>query len=333
MAEAPPGRRICIFGAGAIGGLIGARLAASGTAVTLIGRGAHLAAMRETGLRLQSASGESVLHPACIDGPHEAGPQDAVILCVKAPALPEAAEAVAHLLGPHTVLVSAGNGAPWWYFHGLAGPYAGHRLESVDPGGRLAASLPSGRVLGAVVYAAAEIVAPGIVRHRSGNRIVLGDPTGALGEEMATLAALLTAAGFEARVAPDIRGEIWSKLWGNLAFNPLSVLTGATLDRLAREPESQGVARRMMAEAQEVGQRLGVAFPMAIDRRIAAVADYGPHKTSMLQDYERGRPIELDALLGAVAEMGRLVGVATPVCEIVLGLVRQRARIAGCYPG
>ncbi|HZS81758.1 MAG TPA: 2-dehydropantoate 2-reductase [Stellaceae bacterium] len=324
--------RICVFGAGAIGGLLGAKLAAAGVPVTLIARGAHLEAIRAEGLRLALAEGEVVVKPAATDDPARLGPQDIVIFAVKTPALRAAAVAAQPLIAPGTVIVAAANGVPWWYFHGHAAPHEGHRLASVDPDGRLWEKLPPARSLGCVVYAAGQLVAPGTVRHLSGRTFVLGDPGGALGDAAAQLAALLREAGFEARVSPDIRQEVWNKLWGNLAFNPLSLLTGAPLDRLARDADSRGGARHMMVEARAVGERLGIRFSRNVDDRIKDAEAVGAHKTSMLQDFERGRPVELDALLGAVLEMGRLVEVETPICELVYGLARQRARLAGCYP-
>ncbi len=324
--------RICVFGAGAIGGLLGAKLAAAGVPVTLIARGAHLEAIRAEGLRLALAEGEVVVKPAATDDPARLGPQDIVIFAVKTPALRAAAVAAQPLIAPGTVIVAAANGVPWWYFHGHAAPHEGHRLASVDPDGRLWEKLPPARSLGCVVYAAGQLVAPGTVRHLSGRTFVLGDPGGALGDAAAQLAALLREAGFEARVSPDIRQEVWNKLWGNLAFNPLSLLTGAPLDRLARDADSRGGARHMMVDARAVGERLGIRFSRNVDDRIKDAEAVGAHKTSMLQDFERGRPVELDALLGAVLEMGRLVEVETPICELVYGLARQRARLAGCYP-
>jgi 2-dehydropantoate 2-reductase len=325
------GKTICIFGAGAIGSLLGARLALSGAAVTLVARGPHLAAMREVGLRLITKDGEVIAQPACTDDATTLGPQDYVILTVKTPALREAAEAVQTLIGPRTAIVSASNGVPWWYFHRFPGPHADHRLASVDPTGELWKKLPPALVVGCVVYAASEIVAPGVVK-ASAKEFRLGDPGGELGDRVDSLSAILTNAGLAAPVCRDIRQEVWMKLWGNSAFNPLSVLTGATLDRLAGDVESRPVARQMMIEVQHVGERLGVTFPVDVDRRIAAAEAIGPHKTSMLQDLERGRALEIDALLGAVVEMAGLVGVETPICDIVLGLARQRARVAGCYP-
>ncbi len=325
------GPRICIFGAGAIGSLLAIRLALSGASVAVIARTEHLAAMRERGLRLVAADGEVVAHPRCTDDPATLGEQDFVILTVKAPALPVVAETIRPLLGRETAIVSAANGVPWWYFHRHAGALAGHRLDSIDPGGLLWERLPPERVIGCIIYAVSELVAPGVVRG-SAKEFRLGDPGGALGEKMATLSALLTAAGLSAPICGDIRQEIWTKLWGNLAFNPISLLTGGLLDRLARDKGTRDVARRMMVEAQAVGEALGVKFPMTVDQRLAIVEATGPHKTSMLQDIERGRGIEIDAIVGAVVEMAGLVGVSAPICETVLALTRQRGRVAGCYP-
>jgi 2-dehydropantoate 2-reductase len=323
------GLRICVLGAGAMGGLLGARLAAAGEAVSLIARGGHLAAIQANGLRLIARDGEVVVNPPCADDAATIGVQDVVILAVKATALGDAADAVQPLLGPETVLVPALNGVPWWYFYQLAGPHADRRLDSVDPGGELWRKLPPARVIGCVVYAAGEIVAPGVVRSSASESFLLGDPAGRLGARVAALSAIFENAGLKAPVSPDIRRDLWIKLWGNLSFNPLSVLTGATLDQLALETESRDVVRRMMIEAREVGERLGIYFPMDVDARIAMAEELRGHKTSMLQDFERGSPLEIDALLGAVIEMARLVGVAAPTCEIIFNLVRQRARIAG----
>ncbi len=330
--------KICVFGAGAMGGLLGARLAAAGEAVTLVARGRHLEAMRQDGLRLIAAGGDIVVNPPCTGDPATLGVQDVVILAVKTTALREAADAVRPLLGAESVLVPALNGVPWWYFYRLAGPHENRRLDSVDPGGELWEKLPPSRVIGCVVYAAGEVVAPGVVRSSASESFLLGvpggdrggDAGGQLGARTTALAAILENARLSVSVSRDIRQALWIKLWGNLSFNPLSVLTGATLDRLAVEPESREVARRMMIEARAVGEQLGIEFPMDVDRRMAMAEGLVGHKTSMLQDFERGRALEIDALLGAVVEMARLVGIATPTCEIVLGLVRQRARVAGC---
>jgi 2-dehydropantoate 2-reductase len=322
--------RICVFGAGAVGGLLAARLTQTGASVSLVARGAHLAAIRESGLRLIGKDSEISAYPEASDDPAALGPQDYVVLTVKASGLTEAAPSIAPLIGPETVIVPAQNGLPWWYFHRLPGAFADRRLQSVDPGGMLWRALPPSRVIGCVVYVAAEIVEPGRVRHLSGQSFLLGDPGNGLGERVAEFAQLLSIAGFTAPIVDDIRQELWLKLWGNLSFNPLSIITGAPLDQLAREADTRMVARRMMEEAQCVAEALGVHFPMDIDRRIAAAEAVGPHKTSMLQDFERGRPLEIDAMLGAVIEIGRLVGIAMPICEMIYGLVCQRARLAGC---
>jgi 2-dehydropantoate 2-reductase len=325
--------KICIFGAGAIGGYLGAKLAHAGAAVTLIARGLHLAAMRAGGLRLLGEGEDFVAHPWCTDTPAAAGVQDYVILTVKAHSLAAAAESMQPLLGPDTAIVSAVNGIPWWYFHKLPGAWENHRVESVDPGGRLWDLLPPDRVIGGVVYPAAEVVAPGVVRHLYGDRFTLGEPDGSRSERAVALSDRMKEAGLKAPVRPRIRDELWVKLWGNLAFNPISALTMTTLDVIVADPETRAAARAMMVEAQAVAEALGVRFPIGVDRRIEGAAQVGKHKTSMLQDLERGRPMEIDALLGVVVELARLVKVDTPNCDLVLGLVRQRARLAGCYPG
>ena len=324
--------RVCIFGAGAVGGFIAVKLANAGLAVSCVARGAHLAAIRANGLKLESEGKTTVVRLNASDDAAALGPQDFVLLTVKAHQLPAAAGGIAALLGPATTLVSCMNGVPWWYFHKLAGPYEDVRLSSVDPGGVLWEKLPPGRALGALVYPACMMVAPGVVRHIFSNRFAVGEPDGADSGRAHALAEGFTRAGLECPVRPRIRDDIWLKLWGNLSFNPISALTGATLDQMARDPGTQGVARAMMVEAREVAERLGVRFSIDVDRRIAMAAQVGAHKTSMLQDLERGKSLELDALLGAVVEMGRLVGVPTPMCEAILALARQRARVAGGYP-
>jgi 2-dehydropantoate 2-reductase len=326
--------RIGIFGAGAIGGLLAARLAhAAAAEVTVVARGAHLAAMQADGLRLISG-GESILtHPRCVADAAEAGVQDYVFVTLKAHALSAAAPAIARMMGPGSALVTAVNGVPYWYFHGLDGPWRDRRVASVDPGGVVWATLPPAQAIGCVVYPAAEVIAPGVVEHTYGDRFTLGEPDGSRSARVERLAGALQAAGFKAPVRPRIRDEIWVKLWGNMAFNPLSALTCATLDRLTGRPDLRAVARAMMLEGQAVAEALGVRFAIDVDRRIAGAAEVGAHRTSMLQDLERGRPMEIDALLGAVVELGQLAGVATPTCELVLALLRERARQAGCYAG
>ncbi len=321
--------KICIFGAGAIGGYLGAELAASGADVTLIARGDHLAAMRAGGLKLIQGDETRTVHPACTDDPAEAGAQDAVIVTLKAHTAPAAVDSMLPLLGPETAVVTAVNGIPWWYFHGLDGPHAEHRLASVDPGNRQWDGLGPERAIGCILYAATEIVEPGVIRHVSGDRFTLGEPDGSRSDRVMALAAALSSAGLKAPVRPRIRDEIWMKLWGNVSFNPISVLTGATLEDICRDPDSRAVARTLMIEAKAVGEALGIRFALDVDKRIAGAEAVGAHKTSMLQDFERRRSLEIEPMVGAVAEMARLVGVATPTLDAVLSLTRARARSAG----
>ncbi|MFN3447451.1 MAG: 2-dehydropantoate 2-reductase [Roseococcus sp.] len=322
--------RICVFGAGAIGGLMAAKLAAAQAAeVTIIARGPHLAAMQGQGLRLISEGRETIVHPRCVATPEEAGPQDAVIVTLKAVGLPGAAPQIAKLLGPETAIVSAVNGIPWWYFHRIGGPHEGRRVESVDPGGVVSAHLPPERAIGCIVYPAAEAPEPGVIAHAYGDRFTLGEPSGERTPRVEALSKALMAAGFKAPVRPRIRDEIWVKLWGNLAFNPISALTLNTLDALIADPGQRGVARAMMLEAQAIAESLGVRFAIDVDKRIAGAAEVGAHRTSMLQDLERGRPMEIEALLGVVVEFAELTGLPAPTCRTVLALLRARARAAG----
>lgn len=323
--------RICIYGAGAIGGYLGVELALAGAEVTLIARRAHLAAIRENGLKLRIGDEEKVARCAATDDPAEAGEQDCVIIALKAPSVPAVARQMAPLLGPETTIVTAMNGIPYWYFHGQDGPHAGRRLETVDPGGVLWETLTPERAIGCVVYPAAEIVEPGVIQHVYGNRFMLGEPDGSRSDRVRAISQAMTAAGFKAPVRPRIRDDIWIKLWGNLSFNPVSALTGGTLAGIAGDEGTRDVVRRMMIEAQAVGEALGVKFSVDVETRIGWAADTGEHKTSMLQDLELGRTMEIDALVSVVAELGRLVAVETPTIDIVLALVKQRARLAGCY--
>jgi 2-dehydropantoate 2-reductase len=323
--------RICIFGAGAIGGLMAAKLALRGEAeVTVIARGPHLAAMQADGLRLVSEGQEVVARPRCVASAEEAGPQDYVVVTLKAHSLPGAAQQMQPLLGPDTAVVSAVNGVPWWYFHGVGGEHDGRIVESVDPGGVVTRLLPPARAIGCIVYPAAEVTAPGIIEHTYGDRFSLGEPDGSRSARAQRLSEALIAAGFKAPVRPRIRDELWVKLWGNLAFNPISALTTATLDVLINDDEQRGVARAMMLEGQRVAEAFGIRFAIDVDKRIAGAAEVGAHKTSMLQDLERGRPMEVEALLGAVVELADLVGEPAATCRTVLALVRARARAAGC---
>jgi 2-dehydropantoate 2-reductase len=323
--------RIGIFGAGAIGGLMGAKLAAAGARVTFVARGPHLAAMQANGVTLISGEERLQVRPRCVASAGEAGTQDYVVVTLKAHSLPGAAPDIARMMGPDSALVTGINGVPYWYFHGLEGPFRDRRVESVDPGGRLWDILPPRQAIGCVVYPAAEVVEPGVIRHGYGDRFSLGEPDGSRSARVEALAKALIAAGFKAPVRPRIRDEIWVKLWGNLCFNPVSALTGATLDRLTGQADLRGLCRTMMQEAQAVAESLGVRFGVSLEQRIDGAAEVGAHKTSMLQDLERGRPMEIDALLGAVVELGGMTGHAMPICTAVLALVRERARQAGCY--
>jgi 2-dehydropantoate 2-reductase len=323
--------RIAIFGAGAIGGLLGVRLAQAGLDVTFIARGPHLEAMRRHGVTLISGEERVTVHPRLAADAREAGEQDYVFVTLKAHSLPAAAPAIAAMMGPESALVTGINGIPYWYFHRLAGPHEGRAVESVDPGGALLRVLPASRAIGCVVYPAAEVTAPGVIEHGYGDRFSLGEPDGGRSPRIERLSAAMIAAGLKAPVRPRIRDEIWVKLWGNMALNPLSALTLATLDKLTGQEDLRAVARAMMVEGRAVAEALGVRFAIDVDKRIAGAAEVGAHRTSMLQDLERGRPMEIDALLGAVVELGQVVGVPTPLSAVILALVRARARAAGAY--
>jgi 2-dehydropantoate 2-reductase len=316
---------ICVFGAGAIGGYMAAKLAAAGTPVSLVARGPHLAAVQQNGLVLQSNGERIVTHPRAVAHGSEIGPQDYLVITLKAHSLEPALPQLAPLVGPATTIVSAVNGVPWWYTYGLGGPFEGRRIHSVDPNGALAAALPPAQCLGSIVYPAATVPSPGVIDHTYGDRFSLGEPSGDKSDRAATLSALLIAAGMKAPVRPRIRDELWIKLWGNMAFNPISVLTMATLDVITGDPGTRAVCRAMMLEGQAVAEALGVRFAIGVDKRIEGGAEVGRHKTSMLQDLELGRPLEIEAILGAVVEMAEWTGVPMPISQSVLALVRQRA--------
>lgn len=324
--------KIAVFGAGAIGGYLAVKLRQAGADVSVIARGPHLAAMRANGLTLKTAEDTATVQLRCSDKPEDIGPQDYVIVTLKANGLASAVPEIKKLMGPQTALVTAINGIPYWYFYGLDGPWRDRRLESVDPGGHVWDQLPPQQAIGCIVYPAAEVVAPGVIEHHYGNRFSLGEPDGSKSARVLALSIMLSQAGLKAPVRTDIRDELWVKLWGNLAFNPLSALTGSTLDRLAFRPDLRTVARTMMEEAQAVGEAVGAKFNISIAKRIDGAGEVGEHKTSMLQDLERGRPMEIDALLGAVVELADLTHKHAPLCKAVLALVRERARLAGCYP-
>ncbi|MCC1481678.1 2-dehydropantoate 2-reductase [Roseibaca sp. Y0-43] len=323
--------KICIFGAGAIGGYMGAKLAQVGADVSLVARGPHLKAMRENGLRLIEEEGETTVKVTASDNAADLGPQDYVIVTLKAHSVPPVVPKMQPLIGDHTTIVSGVNGVPWWYFHKIGGPLEGTRLESVDPGNAQWDGFGPDRVLGCVVYPAAEVIEPGVVKHIEGTRFSLGEPDGSKSERATALSQALAAAGLKAPVRPKIRDEIWVKLWGNLSFNPISALTHATLETLCTDPGTREVARNMMLEAQAIAEKLGVKFPIDVDRRIQGGAEVGAHRTSMLQDLDMGRPMEIDALVGSVQELGRVTGTPTPTIDTVLALVALRGRVAGLY--
>lgn len=323
--------KVCIFGAGAIGGYMGVKLAKAGADVSLVARGPHLAAMQEKGLTLIEEGEKTTVPVTASDDPAALGVQDYVIVTLKAHSVPPVVSKMAPLIGPNTTIVSGVNGVPWWYFHKLEGAHEGTRLDSVDPGNVQWDGFGPDRVLGCVVYPAAEVIEPGVIKHIEGNRFSLGEPDGSKSDRAQALSKILANAGLKAPVRPKLRDEIWVKLWGNLSFNPISALTHATLDVLCTDEGTRAVARNMMVEAQEIAERLGVKFPIDVDRRIAGGAAVGAHRTSMLQDLDQGRPMEIDALVASVQELGRVTGVPTPTVDTVLGLIRLRARTAGLY--
>ena len=323
--------KICVFGAGAIGGYMGVKLAEAGADVSLVARGPHLAAMKSNGLRLIEETSETTVSPIASDDPEELGVQDYIIVTLKAHSVPGVVPKMAPLIGPNTTIVSGVNGVPWWYFHGVGGVLEGTRLASVDPGDAQWNGFGPDKVLGCVVYPAAEVVEPGLIKHIEGNRFSLGEPDGSKSDRAVALSKALMSAGLKAPVRPKLRDEIWVKLWGNLSFNPISALTHATLDVLCTDPGTREVARGMMVEAQEIAEKLGVKFPIDVERRIDGGAAVGAHRTSMWQDLDQGRPMEIDALVKSVQELGVLTKTATPTIDTVLALIQLRAKTAGLY--
>jgi len=320
--------KIAVVGAGAIGGYLGAKLSMAGEEVTFIARNRNLAAIQANGFKLILEDGTPAHAPnaRAVQKPAEAGPQDAVLLTVKAHQVAELLPDLRGLFGPKTMVVTMINGVPWWYFQRLGGAWDGQVLESVDPGGLIAAQIESERIIGSVVYPAAELVEPGVVRVIEGNRFTLGELDGSRSERIDALSQTMIRAGFKSPVSKDIRGEIWVKLWGNLSFNPISALTHATLEDICTFAPTRQLAASMMTEAQAIGEKLGVEFKVSLEKRIAGAQAVGAHKTSMLQDVEHGRAIELAALVGAVIELGRITGVPTPTIDAVHALASLMAR-------
>jgi len=324
--------RIAIAGAGAIGGYIGARLAQAGSDVVLFARGPHLRAMQEKGLRVVSTDGDFEVKPHVTGDLQDIGRADVIILGVKAHDLTTLAPQLSPFIGPDTTVVSTQNGIPWWYFQNYPGDLDGLLLEHVDPGGAIADAIPADRVVGSLAYFSTDIAEPGVIHHTEGNRLSLGEPNGARTDRVKAVAQAMIAAGLRAPVTTRFRHEIWVKLLGNVAFNPISALTGATLEDMVRHPGLSKVIREVMAEVEAVAAKLDIELPISIDQRMAGAEKVGAHKTSMLQDYEAGRPMELDAIVGAVVELGDRLQVPMPVtrtvyaCAKLLNEIRQRAR-------
>ncbi|MCC2097872.1 MAG: 2-dehydropantoate 2-reductase [Hyphomicrobiales bacterium] len=320
--------RICVVGAGSIGGLLAVQLAQAGEDVSVIARGPHLAAIRNDGLKLITEAGETITaRIAAHQKIADAGKQDLVILGMKAHQVAAIVKDLPALYDDNTVVLTAQNGIPWWYFMGFGGELEGRRLSSVDPGGIIADNLPATRVVGSVVYPAAEIAAPGVIRHIEGNRFSLAEITNAKTPRIEAISQAFTNAGFRAPVVSDIRTEIWTKLWGNLSFNPISALTHATLAHICTFPETRELAAGMMSEAQTIGEALGVRFRIPLEKRIAGAQSVGEHKTSMLQDVEAGRAIELTALVGSVIELGEITGVPCPAIKAVYACTKLLAQV------
>jgi 2-dehydropantoate 2-reductase len=323
--------KICIVGAGAIGGFLGVRLADSGHDVSLLARGAHLAALRENGAKLVDENGETTVRVAASDDPADFGPQDYVVITLKTPSLPAVVPNLEPLLGNDTAVVSAMNGIPWWFCQHLEGPLKGHHLKSIDPDGALAAALPAERIIGCVVHAGASVSEPGVIRHAAGDLFIVGEPDGVSKPRTTALGDAISGAGLTGRVSDSIHQEIWTKLIGNMGMGPISALTKLTLAGIANDADARAVAVALMEEAVTIGDRLGLHMDMSAQARVDLGAELGDFKPSILQDLEKGRPMEIDALIGVVAELGQIMDIPTPTIDTVLALQRAQARFAGLY--
>ncbi|MGH6638477.1 MAG: 2-dehydropantoate 2-reductase [Polaromonas sp.] len=323
--------KVCIYGAGAIGGWIGSGLARAGCSVSVVARGATLDALQLHGLRLHQGGRVTSQAVASSAAPADLGVQDLLVIAVKAPALLDVARNIAPLIGPDTIVLTAMNGVPWWFLQGFGGTLAGTRLSSVDPTGELARSIPARHIIGCVVHASCSLDEPGLVHHHFGNKLILGEPSGEKTARVRQLAGLLEKAGFEAPVSEQIQKDIWFKLWGNMTANPISALTGATTDRILDDELVCGFIHSVMLEAKEIGARIGLPIDQTPEERHGVTRKLGAFKTSMLQDVEAGKAVELDALVTAVRELGQLTGVATPFTDALLGLARLQARVKGLY--
>ena len=323
--------KACIYGAGAIGGWIGHGLARAGCSVSVVARGATLTALNQHGLRLNQAGTVSAQTVRASSSPAELGVQDLVVISVKAPALPDVAKHIAPLIGPNTVVLTAMNGVPWWFLQGFGGAYAGQALTSIDPQGEIAKAIAPQHIIGCVVHASCSLDEPGLVHHHFGNKLIMGEPSGENTPRVSQWAALLEKAGFEAPISGQIQTDIWFKLWGNMTVNPISALTGATTDLIMGDDLVRGFISSVMLEAKDIGARLGVAIDQQPEDRHAVTRKLGAFKTSMLQDVEAGKAVELDALVTAVKELGTLTKVPTPCTDALLGLARLQARVRGLY--
>jgi 2-dehydropantoate 2-reductase len=323
--------KLCIYGAGAIGGWIGVKLARAGCEVSVIARGTTLENLRAHGLRLQEGSDTLAAQVQASASPAELGVQDLVVVAVKAPAMAEVAKSIAPLLGPETIVLTAMNGVPWWFFHGFGGSYAGTRLKAVDPDGSIAEAVPAKHIVGCVVHASCSLKEPGFVQHHFGNKLIIGEPSGAKSQRVQQLAALLERAGFETVLSEQIQKDAWYKLWGNMTVNPVSAMTGATTDLILNDDLVRGFISAVMLEAREIGARVGIPIAQQPEDRHQVTRKLGAFKTSMLQDVEAGKPVEIDALVTVVQEMGAMTGVPTPFTDALLGLSRLHARVHGLY--
>ena len=328
--------KVTIFGAGAIGGFLGTRLAQSGCEVAAVARGATAAALRAHGWRLRTGNNTVAMPARVAEKPSELGPQDLVVVAVKGPALASVAAAISPLLDRDTIVMTAMNGVPWWFFDGFGGEHAGVRLTSIDPDGSIAAAIPAHHVVGCVVHASCASPEPGLTRHNVGNRLIIGEPSsghnGADSPRMRTLAETLARAGFDVEISACIQRDVWYKLWGNMTMNPVSALTGATVDRVLDDSLVDGFCLEVMREAAAIGARIGCPIEQSGEDRNAVTRKLGAFKTSMLQDVEAGKPVEIDVLLSAAREIGQLVGERTPQLDALLGLSRLHARMRGLYP-
>lgn len=323
--------KVCIYGAGAIGSWIGHALARAGCSVSVVARGATLAALQQHGLRVHQSGQITAHRVACSASPADFGPQDLVVLAVKAPSLPEVVRKITPLLGPATIVLTAMNGVPWWFLQGFGGALAGQRLRAVDPDGELARAVPAQHIMGCVVHASCSLDAPGLVQHHFGNKLIIGEPSGEKTARLQQVATWFELAGFETAVSRQIQQDIWFKLWGNMTVNPISALTGATTDLILQDDLVRGFISSVMLEAKEIGARMGLVITQQPEDRHAVTRKLGAFKTSMLQDVEAGKAVELDTLVTAVKELGQLTGVLTPYTDALLGLARLQARVKGLY--